>query len=340
MYYHFLILVKKGDLRMAECHDLFNDFHAEIHLSSTKKESLRTSRNAIRDKVKKYFKEDLKKKTPLFYGQGSYMMNTTINPLDGEYDIDDGIYLEHLKDIEEEQWEAPATVHNWIVNATKDHTSTPPVDKNTCVRVIYKANYHVDLPIYVKKEGQTPKLAHKTLGWIESDPKGFTTWFNDQVKEKGDQLKRIVRFLKAWKDNKQGDTKFPSGMVLTVLATNHYVNDYAENDDSALVATAKAIHEALSDNFSVSRPIQPNEELLDNWSDTKKDNFLTKLEKLVSEGQAALEEDDKEKASKKWIKHFGDRFPKYEPPNEEEEKSNEALVTKSAAVLGNHDRFA
>ncbi len=55
----------------------------------------------MRDKIKKYFSEELDVKKPKFYGQGSYMMNTTVTPIDGEYDIDDGIYLEHLKDTDE-----------------------------------------------------------------------------------------------------------------------------------------------------------------------------------------------------------------------------------------------
>lgn len=98
---------------MSNCHDLFIKFHDdEIYLKSDKKESLRTSRNALRDKIKKYFSEELDVKKPKFYGQGSYMMNTTVTPIDGEYDIDDGIYLEHLKDTDEGDWPTPSTVHS------------------------------------------------------------------------------------------------------------------------------------------------------------------------------------------------------------------------------------
>ncbi|WP_045517056.1 Mov34/MPN/PAD-1 family protein [Neobacillus niacini] len=35
----------------------------------------------------------------------------------------------------------------------------------------------------------------------DSDPKALTNWFNDEVALKGDQLKRIVRYFKAWKEN-------------------------------------------------------------------------------------------------------------------------------------------
>ncbi|MDQ0897500.1 CBASS cGAMP synthase [Paenibacillus sp. V4I7] len=325
---------------MSNCHDLFTNFHNEIYLDSTQKESLRTSRNEIRKKIKKYFKEELGLAEPKFYGQGSYMMNTTVTPIDGEYDVDDGIYLEHLKDMEEKDWATPATVHSWIVKATKGHTSTDPVDKNTCVRVIFKAKYHVDLPIYVKKTDEHPKLAHKSKGWIDSDPKELTKWFNDEVKEKGNQLKRLVRYLKAWKDNKEGDTKLPSGMFLTILAANHFVADHPDEDDAALAATAKAIHNALSDSFSLTRPVFPSEELMSDWSDTRRDNFLNKLANLVKKAEEALEESDKTKASKKWIDVFGDRFPEHETTEAAKSETNSVVIASAPPVLGNHGRSA
>ncbi|MFF0830671.1 cyclic GMP-AMP synthase DncV-like nucleotidyltransferase [Brevibacillus sp. NPDC003359] len=325
---------------MSNCHDLFTTFHNEIYLDSSKKESLRTSRNAIRNKIKKYFKDDLKVKEPKFYGQGSYMMNTTVTPIDGEYDIDDGLYLEHLTDVAEEEWPKTATVHRWVVDAVTGHTDTPPVDKNTCVRVIYKAEYHVDIPIYVKKKDEHPKLAHKTEGWIDSDPKELTKWFNDEVAAKGDQLKRAVRYFKAWKDKKEGETKLPSGMILTILAANYFVSDHPNNDDEAFIATAKAIHDSLSESFSLTRPVFPSEELISDWSETKQNNFLTKLENLVKKGGEALEEQDKTKASKKWSTLFGDRFPEYTPPEETETEKNSVFKSSAPAVLGNHGRSA
>ncbi|MED3396347.1 MULTISPECIES: CBASS cGAMP synthase [Bacillus cereus group] len=324
---------------MTNCHKEFGKLDGKISLSSDKKEDLRTSRDALRKKIKKYFEETLNVKAPLFYGQGSYMMNTTINPLDdGEYDIDDGIYLEHMKQFDEEEWKTPATVHNWIVRAVDKHTSAKPINKGTCVRVKYTKSYHVDFPIYVKKDGEAPKLAHLYKGWIESDPKEFTKWFNGQVKEKGDQLKRIVRYLKAWKDYKQGDIKLPSGMVLTVLVANNFVGDYPDRDDAALVATAKGIYDTLSEEFSVKRPISPFEELLEDWSDTKEQNFLTKLNSLVNTGQKALDAASQSNAINEWKRMFGDNFPEGDPEGSKE--LSKAMKTEAPAIIGNHGRSA
>jgi hypothetical protein len=324
--------------QLAQCNDLFLKFDEKIKLKPKKKESLRTSRNALRKKIQDYFEETLKVSKPKFWGQGSYMMNTTIEPIEGEYDIDDGVYLMHLADKKEEDWPATSTVHNWIVKAVDGHTSTPPKDKNTCVRVIYKNDYHVDLPIYIKAEdADHPKLAHKEKGWIDSDPKALTNWFNDEVKNKGDQLKRIVRYFKAWKDYKKGDDKFPSGMVFTILAANHFVEGYEEDDDSAFIAIAQEIYDQLNSSFSLKRPVFPEEELLDGWSETAKTKFLNKLSNLIEQGQKALETEDKKEAADIWRKIFGDRFPEYTPPEERVDKGY-ALQTSKPAVLGNHGR--
>ncbi|PFM75233.1 hypothetical protein COJ46_22025 [Bacillus sp. AFS077874] len=323
---------------MAQCNDLFILFDANIALKSEKKQSLRTSRNAIRKKIQDHFAQTLKASKPKFWGQGSYMMNTTIKPIEGEYDIDDGVYLAHLAGEKEENWPAVSTVHNWILKAVDGHTTTPPVDKNTCVRVIYKNDYHVDIPIYIKvDDAEHPKLAHKTKGWVDSDPKLLTNWFNCEVTEKGLQLKRIVRYFKAWKDSKKGSDKFPSGMIFTILAANHFVEGYEDDDDAAFVATAKAIYDALNSSFSLTRPVFPEEELFDGWSEGIQTTFLSKLSTLIINGQKALEKDDKKEVADIWRKLFGDRFPEYTSPEERVDKGH-AFQTSSPAIIGNHGR--
>ncbi|WP_257009797.1 cyclic GMP-AMP synthase DncV-like nucleotidyltransferase [Evansella halocellulosilytica] len=326
--------------QLAQCNDLFLDFDKEIKLKPEKKKSLRTSRNALRTKIQNYFETNLKVSKPKFWGQGSYMMNTTIKPIEGEYDIDDGVYLIHLAGKNEGEWPLASTVHNWIVNAVEDHTSTPPINKNTCVRIVYKDDYHIDFPIYVKgDDAEHPKLAHKTNGWIDSDPKALTNWFHSEVTEKGSQLKRMVRYFKAWKDNKKGDNKFPSGMVFTILAANYFVEGYVDDDDSAFIALAKEIYDALSDSFSLKRPVFPDEELLDDWSETAKNNFLSKLSTLITNGQKALEKEEISDSVDIWRKVFGERFPEYTPPETENRvNKGDALQTSSPAILGNHGR--
>ena len=158
---------------MADCHDLFQKFHDKIKLPSSKKEYLMQARDALRERMRKYFKEELKCNVPKFWIQGSYAMRTVANPLDGEYDIDDGVYLQNL-DVNKEKWPPTSTVHDWVFKAVKGHTDKDPVDKRTCVRVIYSGKYHVDLPIYGENKGLYYLAEKGENGWNESNPRALT----------------------------------------------------------------------------------------------------------------------------------------------------------------------
>jgi hypothetical protein len=307
---------------MADLHSTFIEFDGIVKLRSNKKDKLRTSRDSIRDNIKKYFAENRDKHNVNFKGQGSFLMNTTIEPLSCEYDVDDGVYI-FGKEIDRP---GVQTAHNWIFEAVKNRTSSKPMDKNTCVRVIYKNDYHVDLPIYYMMDqskdqyslaDEIPLLAHKAKGWIESDPYAFKKWFDEQAKNKP-QLKRLVRYLKTWSDKKQNDNsslRFPSGMIFTVLACENYCNN--ERDDVALVDTLKAIQIKIDDSrsffasFSCYRPtVDKTENLLDKYSagSTKK-SFLDALDRFIRSGEQAIQIESKKDACAKWQKHLGDRFP-------------------------------
>lgn len=302
---------------MANLHQVFLDFNDSIQLDSGRKDSLRTSRNAVRDRIRRYFDDKGLDIKPRFHGQGSFMMNTIIEPISKEFDIDDGIYFISSDD--------PAysiqTYHNWIVAALIGHTKENPIDKNTCVRLIYKASYHVDLPIYHIKSNGSPRLAHKEKGWIESDPREFISWFSSKCKDNS-QLRRVVRYLKAWSDYKKGE--LPSGLIMSILAAENYRSH--ERDDVALQLTLLAIQDALRQNFRCMRPTTPsNEDLLAIFSKTKREYFLSSLNSLVNAASYSISEDVSHKdACKRWQVYFGaDRFP-----FEEEEKIEERFTVR------------
>jgi len=289
---------------MADCHDLFREFYEKIKLSSSKKSSLRKSREGVRERIRKHFKETKKEAVPSFKGQGSYYMATTVNPLNEEYDIDDGVYLNNLPE-DKGQWPTAETVHEWIMKAVEDQTSTPPQDKATCVRVIYEGKYHVDLPIYGIYEDNAYLAVKGDKQWTLSEPIKLGDWFLDEVKKKGEQLRDIVLYLKAWSDKKPN--KMPNGLILTVLAVENYHAD--ERDDVAFSKTVEGIYAAIKDNFLVKNPIDDSEELTNRLSSAQKTNFKEALQVLVENSKEALKETDKKKASKIWQKEFGDRFP-------------------------------
>lgn len=286
---------------MANCHNCFLEFNSKIELKATRKESLRTSRNAVREKIRKYFRERSNGFYPLFHGQGSFMMNTIILPWDGEFDINDGIYFKVIQ----KPWQAPDTFHRWICEAVDGHTKEDPIDKLTCVRVAYAGEYHIDLPIYYIIGNSCPKLAHKRDGWIDSDPREFIDWFQSKTDDKG-QLRRIIRYLKAWRDFKSGN--LPSGLILSILATKNFSSNY--RDDIALYGTLVNIQRSLYRSFTCYRPTTPKyEDLLQKYSLSDKQYFCNQLNYLINSAEYALSVNTKQDACKAWKNHFGDRFP-------------------------------
>ena len=175
-------------------------------------------------------------------------------------------------------------------------------------------------------------------GWISSDPKILTNWFSEQVDVNGEQLRRIVKYFKAWKGYNEEKLRFPSGMVFTILVAEYFVEGYSENEDAAFIAIARRIHENLMINFSLDRPVFPYEELLEDWSEDEKNTFLDELLALISLGQKALETNKGDVASKLWSEIFGDRFPRVTSKSEEHIDKGSALKTNRPAILGNYGR--
>lgn len=90
-------------------------------------------------------------------------MKTAIMPLDGdEFDLDNGVYLRGYS-TDQDDWPAAQTVHTWVKEAVEKHTSNSPIDKNTCIRVVYEDKYHIDLPIYIMGENSAgDSIAYST----------------------------------------------------------------------------------------------------------------------------------------------------------------------------------
>ena len=313
---------------MANCHKNFftatDSFHSRITLDSNKADSLRKSARNLREHIKNKFKE---KERPIikFQIQGSMAMKTTINPLNGDYDIDDGLYF--IPQLEERP--TPAIAHAWVVDAASSYkTVDPPIDKKRCVRVPFKDGYHVDIPIYdlvqnEDDEGNEPFLAIKDEEWVYSDPRKLSDWFNNRVAETDVQLRRLVRYFKAWADfqnTKSSTKKMPGGLVLTILASEEYQE--SERDDESFANTAKQILDRLRINEKICNPVDRKEDLRKRISNPQFENFLSVLEKLVQEGESALNHESAEEAARKhWQKVIGDRFPVFEDDPDTKKKS-------------------
>jgi hypothetical protein len=295
-------------------HKLFKDFNGKIKLVESKRQKLKSNRKALRDKIRKFFKEK-EWQMPVFYSQGSFPLQTNLNPIlketeDGEikeeYDLDDGVYFI----CSESDRAAPTTYHSRIIQAVGDHAESIS-NKNTCVRVVYADGHHIDLPTYwLKKDGKTPQLAHLSCGYTESDPKAFKYWVDKQINETNTtgQLRRIIRYLKAWKNYRESQNsslKLLTGFIFTILVCNHYVED--DSDDVSIKKTVESIKNALDYNFACYRPTVPTaEDLLVSFNDN---TILKELDNFIVKANNALDCECEKEASEYWRMLFGERFP-------------------------------
>jgi len=78
---------------MANCTSLFGVYHGEICIPSTKKQRMITSKGKLRERIRKYFKENHPAYVPKFFIQGSAKMKNGIRTKDDICDLDDGIYF-------------------------------------------------------------------------------------------------------------------------------------------------------------------------------------------------------------------------------------------------------
>jgi hypothetical protein len=307
---------------MANCQNLFGEFNTEISLTSNKKTKMTTSKDGLRTRIRKYFKEHHSEYIPKFYIQGSYKMKTGIRTKDDICDLDDGVYFFRTPDV------TATTLQNWVWDAVNGYTSTTPEHRKKCIRNVFTGDYEIDIPVYYKENGKEYQLAVKNNGWEDSDPKALIDWFNKN-KDADGKINKAIKELKAWCDHKRN--RMPSGLAMTILAINAknkiVLND---RDDILLTDILREIKKILAQKFECIVPVTPKDDLFADYDETRKTNFLNNLDSFLSDAEAALKEQNHLKASRLWQKNLGTRFPDGEVKNEQ---SNSDAATTSGAAL-------
>jgi hypothetical protein len=292
---------------MANCQHLFEEFQDEISLNQSKKNKMIISKDALRSRIRSYFKEHHPEYIPKFYIQGSYKMGSLIRTEDDICDLDDGVYFFREPDV------TATTLQSWVWDAVYGYTSTDPEHRKKCIRKIFSGDYEIDYPVYYKIDDQDYQLAVKNTGWEDSDPKAMVNWFNKQ-KDSDGILVSIIKDLKTWCDYKTN--KMPSGLAMTILASNAKAKIVLnERQDITLRDILKEIRKALNIKFKCIVPATPYDDLFENYDQTRKDNFLSNLDNFIEDADKALLEENELKASRLWRKHLGNRFPEGEDKN-------------------------
>lgn len=282
---------------------------------------------------------------PRFYIQGSRAYKTLNSPCTTppqQSDIDDGVYLP-LSVMREES--SPRLAIGLFFDAVVDvlepicgRRGWQVESKDTCVRVTISPNAHIDLPLYVipdtlfllikasmesrghvtfdaaiDSERDSWKtlpsdkilLADRKQGWRKSDPMAMKNWFKRECQEKGEQLVRVVRYLKAFRD-KQWIDKGPSSILLMAAACPLF-EYFDKRDDRALLNVVKGIPDALRG--GVRSPIDPEASLTAHMPKESISEAVEVFEHFAKYLEGAISATDAHTAHN-WLRSMlGDRFP-------------------------------
>ncbi len=269
----------------------FRTFHELIQLTDVDENStLREKRDIVlarlRERVPRSF-------TP--FNQGSYAMGTGVVPREGDYDIDVGIVFDFSR---EAALPAVRDVKGPVHAALVGHTSDVQW-KTPCVTVQYvrggAPSYHVDLAIYGQDRYGVLHLARgrehaADQRWEPSDPKGLITSLKDRFAgEDAAQARRIVRYLKRWRDVQfppEGRSA-PVGIGLTLLVYDCFraVRDASGQQDDlaalALVVTA-ICGRAMGGRTRLQArvPVRPHDDVFARMSDEQHRQLGQRFEQL------------------------------------------------------------
>ncbi|MBN9506672.1 MAG: hypothetical protein J0I69_11665 [Altererythrobacter sp.] len=143
--------------------------------------------------------------------------------------------------------------------------------------------------IYPRLPTDQIMLAHREEGWKPSDPRKLEDWFQDAINAHGQQLRRVCRYLKGWRDHNWTGCRLSSIalMACVVAAYDEAAALIAENrDDLALQMVAKRLPELLE--RRIPNPVVHGQYLDEGWAYECRADFIAKARCLVTRIDAAL----------------------------------------------------
>ena len=194
----------------------FNKFHDKIKLGREDDayKKARERDDSIKAEVKTAFSEAGYPVVSDFI-QGSLKTHTGIVPTLGDYDIDRALVID-----DDEAPENPVTPKKKALEVLEDRGFKNAKIKKPCVTADYASDdVHIDFIIY-KRSGDQHYLAvgkknsdENNREWSSADPLGLIEWINnasaydrDEAKDVLAQFRRLVRYLKRWRDVQFSET--------------------------------------------------------------------------------------------------------------------------------------
>ncbi|WP_312584498.1 CBASS cGAMP synthase [Acinetobacter sp.] len=178
--------------------------------------------------------------------------------------------------------------------------------------MIFDSMYARDQAIYEQIDSKYVNLAVRAddQKWMISDPKYVYNWFQNVCAYHGKHVRKICRFLKAWRDAQWENGGGPTSISLMAAAVNVLENNKVDTTDFGSIM--QTVTEKLPDVYrsgvespdeSDERPLFPS---LANHGDKEKE-IVKKLEELADSLNKALDAESKKDALSILNSNFGDR---------------------------------
>lgn len=275
----------------------FRRFHETIRLRPPgENAALREQR----DRVLRRLREGLQRSFTWFE-QGSHAMDTGIEPLHGDYDIDIAIVFDDVYTDEHD----PVEVKRWVYEAMLGHAASvewrPP-----CITVFYRepgeAVYHIDVAVFARDRASHAE--HLAIGkrhaagaqraWLADDRKRFMAAMQSRYPgDDGEQFRRVIRYLKRWRDVHfpvQGYAA-PTGLALTVAAYSWFQPARDREGDQDDLAATHALVRRMLQGFTRSAiddpvrlrlafPCLPHDDVFIHMDDPQMQGFHHRLQQL------------------------------------------------------------
>ena len=236
-------------------------------------------------------------------------------------------------------------------------------DKPTCIRIVIASYAHIDIPLYAIPDQEFVSLAeasmrrygydsvmdavtkaerdawtalpadkvllaHRECNWMASDPRPVKEWFLGEVEAKGEQFRRVVRYLKAFRDWRWASGGPASILLMAAAAPLFEKRD--RRDDLALLEVVTALPARLR--AGVNNPVEDSESLTARLGEAGVEEAAKAFEKLENMLHGATNASSPSQACIWMQGEFGPRFPN--EPDRVKVVSIAAIIAAAPAAAG------
>ena len=244
--------------------------------------------------------------------QGSMSMNTVIQNDSHDYDIDVAIIFDDFNIDSLTAYQARKMVCDALTYKTTQFKVSPEL-KTNCIRISYADGYHIDFAVYkrTKKPYSLNYLYQHSGGfeWTERDPEAITAWFQKSVKDKGLNLRKVVRLLKTFCKSREGWVNMPGGLLQSVIC-DESIYTFEGRVDEVFYNTISYINKRLKLYTDAYNPTNKSISLLTAQNHHQKmSNLQTRLEeKMIKLNVLFNPNCTKKEAYQAWFDFFNNDY--------------------------------